>query len=87
MRSVAVDKAKIPRRALLLIQETVGLPMPDGLLHDGFWYASDVGAAIKGLKPDLFSGCGRASMAPLMGLNLSTLSVRNVSEFKGCPPE
>jgi 3D (Asp-Asp-Asp) domain-containing protein len=87
MRTVAVDKAVIPRRTVLFIKETVGLPMPDGSKHDGYWYASDIGGAIKGLKLDLFSGSGRASMAPLMGLNLSNLSVSTVGEFKGCPPE
>lgn len=87
MRTVAVDKTVIPRRTVLFIKETVGLPMPDGRTHDGYWYASDVGGAIKGLKLDLFSGSGRSSMAPLMALNLTHLSVTKVGEFKGCPPE
>lgn len=87
MRTVAVDKTVIPRRTVLFIKETVGLPMPDGRKHDGYWYASDVGGAIKGLKLDLFSGSGRSSMAPLMPLNLTHLSVSKVGEFKGCPPE
>jgi 3D (Asp-Asp-Asp) domain-containing protein len=87
MRTVAVDKSVIPRRTVLFIKETVGLPMPDGGKHDGYWYASDVGGAIKGLKLDLFSGSGRASMNPLMALNLTQLSVSKVGEFKGCPPE
>lgn len=87
MRTAAIDKSLIPRRTVLFIKETVGLPMPDGRKHDGYWYASDVGGAIKGLKLDLFSGSGRSSMAPLMPLNLTHLSVSKVGEFKGCPPE
>ncbi|MEJ2817355.1 MULTISPECIES: 3D domain-containing protein [unclassified Caulobacter] len=87
MRTLAVDKDVIPRRTVVFIKETVGLPMPNGETHDGYWYASDVGGAIKGNKLDLFSGKGAASMKPLMGLNLSTLSVTKVGEFKGCPPE
>lgn len=87
MRTVAVDKTVIPRRTVLFIKETVGLPMPDGSTHDGYWYASDIGGAIKGLKLDLFSGMGRSSMAPLLALDLSSLSVSKVGEFKGCPPE
>lgn len=87
MRTLAVDKTVIPRRTVVFIKETVGLPMPNGETHDGYWYASDVGGAIKGNKLDLFSGKGAASMKPLMGLNLSTLSVTKVGEFKGCPPE
>ena len=87
MRTLAVDKTVIPRRTVVFIKETVGLPMPNGDTHDGYWYASDVGGAIKGNKLDLFSGQGRASMQPLMNLNLATLSVTKVGEFKGCPPE
>ena len=86
MRTLAVDSAVIPRRTVVFIKETVGLPMPDGGKHDGYWYASDIGGAIKGNKLDLFSGAGAASMKPLMALNLATISVTKVGEFKGCPP-
>lgn len=86
MRTVAIDKALIPRRTILFIQETVGLPMPDGSRHDGYWYASDVGGAIKGERIDLFTGHGKASMKPLMGFNLKQLTVSKVGQFKGCPP-
>jgi 3D (Asp-Asp-Asp) domain-containing protein len=87
MRTVAVDPKVIPRRTVLFIKETVGLPMPDGTAHDGYWYASDIGGAIKGLKLDLFSGVGASSMKALGGVNLSSLSVSKVGEFKGCPPQ
>jgi 3D (Asp-Asp-Asp) domain-containing protein len=87
MRTVAVDPKVIPRRTVIFIKETVGLPMPDGGTHDGYWYASDIGGAIKGLKLDLFSGVGAASMKTLRGINLSSLSVSKVGEFKGCPPQ
>ena len=86
MRTVAVDTKLIPRRTRLLIKETVGLPMPDGSKHDGFWYASDTGGAIKGEKIDLFTGHGSSSMRPLMALNLAKLTVAKAGEFKGCPP-
>ena len=86
MRTIAVDKNVIPRRTKLFIKETVGLPMPDGSTHDGVWYASDVGGAIKGNKLDLFTGMGSGSMAPLRKLNLATLSVTRVGKFDGCPP-
>ena len=86
MRTVAVDTKLIPRRTRLFIKETVGLPMPDGSKHDGFWYASDTGGAIKGEKIDLFTGQGSSSMRPLMALNLAKLTVAKAGEFKGCPP-
>jgi 3D (Asp-Asp-Asp) domain-containing protein len=86
MRTAAIDTKVIPRRTVLFIQETVGLRMPDGRAHDGYWYASDTGGAIKGNRIDLFTGSGSASMKPIMKLNLSHLSVSKVGEFKGCPP-
>ncbi len=86
MRTVAIDRNLIPRRTVLFIQETVGLPMPDGRTHDGYWYASDIGGAVKGKTIDLFTGWGRGSMSPFKGMNLSNLSVTKAGEFKGCPP-
>ena len=86
MRTAAVDGIRVPRRTILFIKETVGLPMPDGSKHDGYWYASDVGGAIHAGRIDLFTGQGAASMAPLMGLNLATLTVIRAGVFQGCPP-
>ena len=86
MRTAAIDTRVIPRRTVLFIQETVGLKMPDGRVHDGYWYASDTGGAIKGNRIDLFTGSGSASMKPAMGLNLAHLTVSPVGQFKGCPP-
>lgn len=86
MRTLAVDKNIIPRRTVVFIKETVGLKMPDGQAHDGYWYASDVGGAIKGQRVDLYTGHGAASMKSLRQLNLSTLTAVKVGQFKGCPP-
>jgi len=86
MRTIAVDKTLIPRRTVLFIKETVGLKMPDGAEHDGYWYASDVGGAIKGERIDLYTGQGAASMKPVRQLSLARLSAVKVGTFKGCPP-
>ncbi|MBL8771810.1 MAG: hypothetical protein JNK30_10550 [Phenylobacterium sp.] len=86
MRTIAVDKNIIPRRTVIFIKETVGLKMPDGKPHDGYWYASDVGGAIKGQRIDLYTGHGKASMQPMQKLNLSTLTAVKVGKFDGCPP-
>jgi 3D (Asp-Asp-Asp) domain-containing protein len=86
MRTIAVDKNIIPRRTVVFIKETVGLQMPDGRAHDGYWYASDIGGAIKGQRIDLYTGSGASSMKPMQKLNLSTLTAVKVGEFKGCPP-
>jgi 3D (Asp-Asp-Asp) domain-containing protein len=86
MRTAAVDKTLIPRRSVLFIKETVGIRMPDGQPHDGYWYASDVGGKIKGERIDLYTGDGASSMKPIMPLNLTRLSAVKVGDFKGCPP-
>ncbi len=86
MRTVAVDRKVIAPRSVLFIKETVGLKMPDGSTHDGYWYASDVGSAIKGKRIDLFTGDNSKSMSPLQELNLASLTAVKVGEFQGCPP-
>lgn len=86
MRTVAIDPRVVPRRTRLFIKETVGMQMPDGTVHDGYWYASDTGGAIKGNKIDLYTGHGRGSMRPAMPLNMSTLTVVEAGRFDGCPP-
>jgi 3D (Asp-Asp-Asp) domain-containing protein len=85
MRTVAVDPKITPRHSILFIRETVGLHMPDGSIHDGFWYASDVGGAIKGQRIDLFTGMTAASMQAFRALNLTTISAVKVGVFDGCP--
>ncbi len=88
LRTVAIDPRLVPKRTILFIPKTVGLPVPGGGKHDGYWYASDTGGGIKGAMIDLFTGHGSRSMAPLMqqGLNLATLAASRVGKFTGCPP-
>jgi 3D (Asp-Asp-Asp) domain-containing protein len=86
MRTVATDPRYIPRRSRLFIPETVGLRMADGSIHDGYWYASDTGGAIKGAKIDLYTGNGRGSMQQAMRLNMRTLTIVDAGRFDGCPP-
>lgn len=85
MRTAATDPKLIPRRTILFIAETVGMRMPDGGSHDGFWYASDVGGAIKGNRIDLYTGASRGSMAPAINLSLQRLRVVRAGNFRGCP--
>lgn len=87
MRTLAVDKTIIPRRTVVFIKETVGLRMPNGESHDGYWYASDVGGAIKGQRIDLYTGHNAASMKPMQKLSLATLTAVKVGQFQGCPPK
>lgn len=85
MRTVAVDPSVFPRHSVIYIKETVGMRLPDGSRHDGFWYASDVGKAIKGLKVDLFTGITAKSMRAFQTLNTATISAIKVGTFEGCP--
>jgi 3D (Asp-Asp-Asp) domain-containing protein len=85
MRTVAVDGRIVKRHSVLFIKETVGLKMPDGTVHDGYWYATDVGSAIHPGRIDLYTGKGIATIKPLMHLNLKTLTVTHVGQFSGCP--
>ncbi len=85
MRTAAVDGVDVKRHTLLFIKETVGLPMPDGRSHDGYWFASDVGGGIHRGRIDLFTGQGSQSMRPMLALNQATLTVVKVGEFEGCP--
>jgi 3D (Asp-Asp-Asp) domain-containing protein len=86
MRTVAVDPQVVSRHSIIFIKETAGMPLPDGGVHDGYWYASDIGGAIKGDRIDLFTGRGAASMRILEGLNQHKLTVVKAGEFSGCPP-
>ena len=86
MRTVAVDPRVIPRRTKLFIRETVGMRLADGSIHDGYWYASDTGGAIKGQKIDLYTGNGRGSMNQAQRLNMRTLTIVDAGDFDGCPP-
>ncbi|MBS0295892.1 MAG: hypothetical protein JSR45_06230 [Proteobacteria bacterium] len=86
MRTVAVDPTLIPKRTILFIAETVGLPLPGGGRHDGYWYASDTGGSIKGSRIDLFTGAGSGSMKPAMPLNLKKVTIAKAGKFDGCPP-
>jgi 3D (Asp-Asp-Asp) domain-containing protein len=85
MRTAAVDGVTVHKGDLIYIKETVGLRMPDGRPHDGYWYASDSGGGIHKGRIDLFTGQGAGSMSPLMALNLATLTVARVGAFAGCP--
>jgi len=86
MRTVAVDKNLIPKRSILFIKETVGMKLPDGSIHDGYWYASDTGGAIKGDRIDLYTGAPGRAPPRLRALNLAELTVVKVGAFTGCPP-
>jgi 3D (Asp-Asp-Asp) domain-containing protein len=86
-RSAAVDPELISSGTLLFLEETHGMPLPDGSLHDGIWLASDIGEAIKGDRIDLYTGLGMASMQVprTFGIgHLQPLSARSLGFAQGC---
>ena len=87
MRTLAVDPTVIPKRSIVFIKETVGMLLPDGSTHDGMWYASDTGGAIKGKTVDLFTGSNRTSLIQFGRLNIANLNAAVVGTFQGCPPK
>lgn len=54
--SVAMDKNQIALGSIIFIDETLGVKLPDGSYHDGYWRVDDVGGAIKKDRIDLFVG-------------------------------
>lgn len=59
-RSIAVDPSQIPLGSVVFIPDARGtvvtLPSGQQAVHDGYFYAADVGAAIKGNQIDVFIG-------------------------------
>ena len=72
-RSIAVDPAQIAVGSQVFIDETVGMLLPDGSIHDGFWNADDTGSAILHDRVDIFIGVKR---------NAKTLSLHGISHMK-----
>ncbi len=56
LRSVAVDPTVIPIGSALFIEDAADVPIADSQVHDGIFYAQDVGSAIKGNRIDVYLG-------------------------------
>ncbi|MBD2021673.1 hypothetical protein H6F43_15950 [Leptolyngbya sp. FACHB-36] len=59
-RTIAVDRTRIPIGSVVYIPQargvTVTLPSGESFVHDGYFYAADVGRAIRGNHIDVFIG-------------------------------
>lgn len=78
-RSAAVDPALVKLGSVLHIEETVGMPLPDGSRHDGSWIAADTGPSIKGNRIDLYTGRGIASMEVIFDFGIVHLQELQVT--------
>jgi 3D (Asp-Asp-Asp) domain-containing protein len=56
LRTLAVDTSVIPLGTALYIPAYVGMPLPEGGVHDGCFRAEDRGLKIKGQQIDVFAG-------------------------------
>lgn len=61
-RSVAVDPRVVPIGSRVYIPKAVGISLPDGSIHDGFFEAVDIGDAIQNKRIDMFTAFGDQSI-------------------------
>lgn len=69
-RTVAVDKDLFPIGTVFFIPSAKGteIALPDGqkMVHDGYFFAGDVGGDIKGYHIDVFTGLSRRNPFPFI---------------------
>ncbi len=69
-RSIAVDLSRIPIGSVVFIPAAVGVPLtlPDGShsVHDGYFFAADIGGDIKGNHMDVFLGTREENPFPFV---------------------
>lgn len=74
-RSIAVDRSKIAIGSLIFIPEARGkevvLPSRKTVTHDGYFYAADVGGAIRDYHIDVFLGVSNQNPFPFIRSNSS----------------
>jgi 3D (Asp-Asp-Asp) domain-containing protein len=61
-KSVAVDPQVVPIPSRIFIPAAVGMRLPDGSLHDGYFEAIDIGSAIQNKRIDMFTAYGDQSI-------------------------
>ena len=80
-KTIAVDPSFLPMGSVVYIDETVGMKLPDGRLHNGVWYAQDTGGAIQKDRIDFFVGRrqdGRLLAQAGIG-HLEALTIRKIA--------
>lgn len=60
-RSLAVDPTVVPMDSKIYIPKAKGIKLPDGSVHDGYFSAIDIGAAIQNKRIDIFTAYGDQS--------------------------
>lgn len=87
-KTIAVDPRLIPLGTVVHIQETEGMPLPDGSHHNGNWVAMDTGSAIQGHRIDLYIGSRRLAstlnsfgIRDMMSMTLSIARPRDPNDL------
>lgn len=93
-KSVAIDPTFVPQGSIVFIDETVGMKLPDGTLHDGVWYADDTGSAIQKARVDIFVGkrewsksLAAAGIKHMQPLTIRVLRLPEASSCLNDPPK
>ncbi|MDJ1175177.1 3D domain-containing protein [Roseofilum capinflatum] len=72
-RTIAVDRQRIPLGSVVYIPaargQHISLPNGETIIHDGYFFAADVGSAIKGNQIDVFVGSDKRSPFPFITSN------------------
>lgn len=88
-RSIAVDPFYIPLGTVVFIPQAVGAVLPGGEIHDGIFYAEDIGGWIKKMDIDFFSASGIRSSKPFednglrSGMKVEAF-VQRAADSSGC---
>ncbi len=77
-----MDPNVVPIPSKVFIPAAVGAPLPDGTIHDGYFEAIDIGAAIQNHRIDMFTSFGdQSSVFKRHGItNMKALEVYLVRE-------
>jgi 3D (Asp-Asp-Asp) domain-containing protein len=71
-RTIAVDPKLIPFGTRVFIPQFVGIELPDGTKHDGFFMAHDRSHYVRGGHIDLFMKHGKKSVRPFTSRGFRT---------------
>ena len=85
-RTVAIDPSLVPLGTIVFIPAAKGVVLPDGTVHDGIFFAEDVGSAIQGKHVDFFAQEGPESSQPFEKAGIKTWSLVEIFKYKDPDP-
>jgi len=85
--TIAVDPNIIPLGSLVYIPAIKGAVLPDGTVHDGFFYADDIGSRILHRHVDLFAQEGENSYQIYEKVGINTGTYVDIYKVKDPDPQ